>query len=65
MLPKSLLNLSLWILLKNEIKELLIIEKFKEEFSDAMHSFIDQNNEAEFKKFVEAHGATKATVSGY
>ena len=39
---------------KDEIKEILIVEKFKEEFSEIMRSLIDQNNEAEFKKFIEA-----------
>ena len=48
---------------KGEIRELLVIEKFKEEFSEAMSSLVDQNNEAEFKKFVESHGATQGTLA--
>jgi Parvulin-like peptidyl-prolyl isomerase len=48
---------------KGEIKELLILEKFKEEFSEAVRSLIDQNMEAELKKFVETHGATQGSVS--
>lgn len=48
---------------KDEIKEILTIAKFKEEFSDAMHSLVDQNDETAFNKFVQTHGAIQNTIS--
>ena len=48
---------------KNDIKELLVIEKFKNEFSDVMGALLDQNNEEAFKKFVAEHGAVQGVVA--
>lgn len=48
---------------KDEVKELLIVEKFKKEFSDAVGNLIDQGSQAEYKKFADAHGATQAAMS--
>jgi peptidyl-prolyl cis-trans isomerase D len=48
---------------KNEIKELMITEKFKNEFSEAISALIDQNNEEAFNKFAQDHGATQGTVA--
>ena len=48
---------------KNEIKELLEVEKFKEEFNEAVGSLIDQNDEAAFKKFIEDHEGVQGTLS--
>jgi peptidyl-prolyl cis-trans isomerase D len=48
---------------KNEIKELLVVEKFKNDFSEAISTIVDQNNEESFKKFAQDHGAVMATVA--
>ena len=47
---------------KNEIREFLIVEKFKEDFSETVSSLIDQNDAA-FKKFAEDHGVNSATIA--
>lgn len=48
---------------KNEIKEILITEKFKNEFSEAMSALIDQNNEEAFNKFAQDHGAAQGALA--
>ena len=48
---------------KGEIKELLVVEKFKEQFADSLRALIDQNVEDGYRKFFEEHGAIQGSVS--
>ena len=48
---------------KQEIKDILSVRKFKEAFSDAMNSFKEDMQEDAFKAFTSEHKAVQTTVS--